>query len=93
MWKPSDYRGKESNLKGRCKIVQDSLAPLLVTGPIMVLFIKIFNRTGTRGCGSEGNKHRHAFKPWSEVSLLSSQDNTSLGKMNNAEAVILQSLY
>lgn len=48
---------------GRYKVVQDSLAPLLVTGPetedpnynIITLFIKIFNRIDTWGCGSEGN--------------------------------------
>lgn len=53
--------GKKGVIWGRYKIVQDSLAPLLVTGPetedpnydIMTLFIKIFNRTDTRGCGSE----------------------------------------
>lgn len=48
---------------GRYKIVQDSLASLLVTGletedpsyDIMTLFIKILNRTDTWGCGREGS--------------------------------------
>lgn len=55
--------GETGIIWGRYKIVQDGLAPLLVTGPdiedpnydIMTMFIKIFNRTDTWGCGSEGN--------------------------------------
>ena len=55
--------GEKGVIWGRYKLVQDSLAPLLVTGPetedpnydIITLFIKIFNRTDTWGCGSEGN--------------------------------------
>lgn len=55
--------GEKGVTWGRYKVVQDSLAPFLVTGPetedpnynIITLFIKIFNRIDTWGCGSEGN--------------------------------------